>query len=562
MKRPLYGRILCATLLFGACTPGRQTADTLVRCEKAVASAPDSVMRALKAIAPENLGGRAAQARYALILAEAGDRTGHADANDSLLRVAWNYYREHPQEIRRQCKTLYYQGRDKLRRGDKPGALRLFLEVEEKIRQIDEPYYTGLLYLRIGEVYHAELNFIRAYRYCREARDRFLRAERPRETAEALLAMTSAALRMRDLQRARRDCTLALELADELHDDTLVRRSLSLFATLYVVSETERIPEDLLHRIETAACCDSTSAGLCTRAQVHLLRGNPDRALRDLQQAEERHPDCEELPILSYTAFRAETAAGHYPEATCAIHRFIYLNDSLTRAALHTSAGMIEKEYFRERSAFADYRMRSRRITERIVAAAILLVLLLAGLIVRQRLRLQRSRTERGLQLLREARDEYRKLAEYIMEKRHTESRLRSMIASRFEVIDRLGKTYYERENTTSGQLAMARQVKQLIDGFAENGEMLEELEQIVDEAHDGAMRKLRNDFPRMKEADTRLLCYIFGGFSPQVISLFMEESVANIYARKSRLKSRIRHSDSPHKEFLVALLEGSSDRC
>ena len=147
-------------------------------------------------------------------------------------------------------------------------------------------------------------------------------------------------------------------------------------------------------------------------------------------------------------------------------------------------------------------------------------------------------------------------MAESLAEKHDTESRLRSMIASRFDIVDRLGKSYYERENTVSGQAAVARQVKQLIDGFAEKGEMLAELEQMVDEAHDGAMRKLRADFPRMKESDLRLLCYIFGGFSPQVISLFMEESVANVYARKSRLKSRIKASDSPHKGLFTALLE------
>ena len=49
-----------------------------------------------------------------------------------------------------------------------------------------------------------------------------------------------------------------------------------------------------------------------------------------------------------------------------------------------------------------------------------------------------------------------------------------------------------------------------------------------------------------MKESDCRLLCYVFGGFSPQVISLFMRDSVANVYARKSRLKSRIKARTSP----------------
>ena len=223
---------------------------------------------------------------------------------------------------------------------------------------------------------------------------------------------------------------------------------------------------------------------------------------------------------------------------------------------------MIEKDYFREQAAFADYRMQSRRTGERVAVAALLVLLILIGMVIRQRMRLQRERNGRSLQLLREAREEYRQIAESMVERNDTESRLRSMIASRFEIVDRLGKSYYERENTASGQAAMARQVKQLIDGFAENGEMLAELEQMVDEAHDGAMQKLRADFPRMKEADARLLCYIFGGFSPQVISLFMEESVANIYARKSRLKSRIKTSDSPHKGLFTALLEQPSGGC
>ena len=147
-------------------------------------------------------------------------------------------------------------------------------------------------------------------------------------------------------------------------------------------------------------------------------------------------------------------------------------------------------------------------------------------------------------------------------QKNHDEARLKGIIASRFDIVDRLGKTLYERENTASGQAAMTREVKRLIEGFAENGEMLQELEQIVDMAHDEVMQKLRSNYPKMKEADIRLLCYIFGGFSPQVISLFMEESVANVYARKSRLKSRIKASDAPDRELFLSLLGTVSDGC
>lgn len=561
MMRPfIYGALL---LLFSGCSGGGiRLAETLSHAEKIVAEAPDSVLRLLRELPTDALRSRELRARYALLQAEAAERAGTPNNNDSILRIAWEYYRKHPHEIRGICKTLYYRGQSRLRQGDKPGALRLFLEVEEKLRPIDEPYYLGLLYLRIGGVYRAELNFVRAYRYYRDARDLFIRSDAARQTTEAQLGMTVSALRMRDLGRALRDCSMALERADELRDDTLVRRSLALFATIYTVAESERIPDDLLRRIEASIRSDTSAAECCTRAQTFLLRNRPDSARYYLQQAEALDPDDDMQSMIEYTAYRVETRAGRYRDAARMIDRFIFLNDSLTRTALQASAGMIERDYFRERAAFADFRMQNRRLGERLVAAVVLLLLLIAGLILRQRIRLHKERNERYLLLVREAEAEYRNLARSLQQRDRDEARMKGLIASRFDIVDRLGKTLYERENTVSGQAVMTREVKRIIEGFAENGDMLQELEHIVDMAHDGVMRKLRRDFPKMKESDVRLLCYIFGGFSPQVISLFMEENVANVYARKSRLKSRIKASEAPDRELFLTLLGTVSERC
>ena len=556
MRHPLYASVLLLLLSLTACN--RDTAQSsrrLAEAESIVVEAPDSALNLLQSLDGSSLRNRAERARYALLHAEASERAGLEVDNDSLLRIAWDYYSQHPNEIRGICKTRFYQGRNRLRKGDKPGALRMFLETEEQLRKIDEPYYMGLLYLRIGGVYRAELNFVRAYRYYRDARDLFIRAGATRQTAEALLGMTASALRMQDLTRARRDCTMALELADDLHDDTLVRRSLGLFSTIYTVSENERIPNDLLQRVEASVRRDTSAAAHCTLAQTQLFRHRPDSARRYLEEARLQHPDPDLQAMIEYTAYRVEARAGQYREAARKIHRFIYLNDSLTRAALQTSAGMVERDYYREQAAFADYRMQNRRTWERVVAAALIVVVAIAGLLIRQRMRLHKERNERYLLLVRDAEAEYRNLSRRLEQQDHAQARMKGLIASRFDIVDRLGKTLYERENTVSGQAAMTREVKQLIEGFAENGDMLQELEQIVDMAHDEVMQKLRRNYPKMKEADIRLLCYIFGGFSPQVISLFMEESVANVYARKSRLKMRIKNSDAPDRELFLELL-------
>ena len=252
MKPTFCGVLMLLGLLTGCSREYTQTADTLDRAEKIVKETPDSALCLLQDIRTDALGNRSQRARYALLCAEASERAGLETDNDSLLRIAWNYYSARPNDIRGICKTRFFQGQNLLRRGDKPGALRMFLEIEEMLRPYDEPYYLGLLYLRIGGVYRAELNFVRAYRYYRDARDLFIRSGATRQTAEALLGMTTSALRMQDLGRARCDCTMALELADDLHDDTLVRQSLGLFATLYTVSENERIPNDLLQRVDSS----------------------------------------------------------------------------------------------------------------------------------------------------------------------------------------------------------------------------------------------------------------------------------------------------------------------
>lgn len=119
------------------------------------------------------------------------------------------------------------------------------------------------------------------------------------------------------------------------------------------------------------------------------------------------------------------------------------------------SAGMVEREYFQEQSAFAEYRMKNRTILE---ISSIIIVILLSGIawyIIRQRMRLQRERTDRYLLLVEEANSEYKALTERMEGQRNTENHLKGLIASRFNIIDKLGKTYYERENTSSQQAAM-----------------------------------------------------------------------------------------------------------
>lgn len=375
----------------------------------------------------------------------------------------------------------------------------------------------------------------------------------PLEETEATLDMAAATFNSKDMEKTMRLYSAALDLADEHKYDKLAKASLTNLASLYVVSGKKQIPHDLLQRIEFSARQD-TVYGYHTLVDVNLLKNRIDSARYYLALAETHSTDIRDMADLQYTAYRIEAQAKNFEKATKKIHHYIYLTDSLTRSNMQFSAGMVERDYFKERSKFAEYRMKNRTTWEITIASVIFLIIGVAYYTIRQRLRLQRERTDHYLLLAEEANAQYKTLTEHMEGQRNAEIHLKGLIASRFDIIDKLGKTYYERENTASQQAAMFHEVKQIITDFAENNAMLQELELIVNTCHDNAMEKLRNDFPSMKETDTRLLCYIFVGFSPQVISLFMKDTVANAYARKSRLKSRIKSAETANKELFLAL--------
>lgn len=541
---------LLIVLSFTGCY-NRELDSRLDKAEALLQNKPDSALHILQQLSPG--GGQAEQAKYALLYSTALDKNHIKTTDDSLIRQAWNYYKHHPKKLRNQCKTLYYWGRIKLRAGDKPGALRLFLKIEEKLKNTNESYYTGLLYRQIGEVYYEQMNYSRAYHYFREARNNFRQSDNIREETESTLDMAAAAFHSKDIEKAMRLYSAALDLADEQKNNNLAKASLTNLASLYVVSGKRQIPHDLLQRIELSARQD-TLYGYHTLVDVNLLKNRIDSARYYLKLAEANTTDIRDMADLQYTAYRIEAESKNFEKATENIHRYIYLTDSLTRANMQFSAGMVEREYFQEQSAFAEYRMKNRTTLEIISISIIILLLGISYYMIRQRMRLQHERTEHYLLLAEEANSEYKALTERLEGQRNTETHLKGLVTSRFNIIDKLGKTYYERENTSSQQIAMFQEVKQIITDFSENNEMLQELELIVNTCHDNAMQKLRADFPAMKETDIRLLCYVFVGFSPQVISLFMKDTVANVYARKSRLKSRIKSAETTNKDLFLSL--------
>lgn len=255
---------------------------------------------------------------------------------------------------------------------------------------------------------------------------------------------------------------------------------------------------------------------------------------------------------MNYLSFQIETADGNPTAAKTAIEKYIELSDSVSRLALYQSATAAERKFYKEQSEFADYRLQVRTYVGILIFILIGAAIFLIVYIFRQRIRRKQFEIGRYMAAVDHLRRSESRIISQLERTKGMESRLKQLALSRFEMLDNLGRAFYERENTQKQQAEVYRQVKSFMSRLSSDPAAKKEMEEIVDTVNDNIIAKLRAQFPRFKASDIDLLCYIYAGFSAPIISLLTGDSVANVYNRKSRLKSRIANSDTPGKDLFL----------
>ena len=95
-------------IALSACNDSSKLA-TIHQAEKLMQEQPDSALRVLQTINRHSLRGKTL-ARYALIYSIAQDKSGLDVTNDSLLRIAHEYYSQHPGDSL-YARSQYYMGK-------------------------------------------------------------------------------------------------------------------------------------------------------------------------------------------------------------------------------------------------------------------------------------------------------------------------------------------------------------------------------------------------------------------------------------------------------------------
>ena len=132
---------LLLVLVLSACTDSRKL-ETIRQAEMLMQEQPDSALHLLQGIDRHTLRGKTL-ARYALIYSIAQDKSGLDVTNDSLLRIAHEYYSQHPNDSL-YARSQYYMGKYLWLTAQTDSAYSCLLKAKAASEE-EKDYYTAYL---------------------------------------------------------------------------------------------------------------------------------------------------------------------------------------------------------------------------------------------------------------------------------------------------------------------------------------------------------------------------------------------------------------------------------
>ncbi len=539
-----WAYIILVVFLMSRCAIDDHIRVILDDAESIMADYPRKALEMVRTIDVYKLRSNGIKARYALLYSMALDKNYIDETDDSLIRIATDYYLNKGGATDKFL-SLYYLGRVQQNSGNHIQAMLTFLEAEYSGLQTEDSYLLGLLYTQMASIHSKHYDYKNALFYNEKA---YLCYSKTQHTAHINYAIFDMGVANYNLQQYEKSLELynsALEMAVERKDTALQSLCFSNLALTYsatsdfdkVKSALEQKADNLNKRLSLKDCC--------CMAEYYTEAGKIDSAKSYIEQARLLINNRLDSAHIYYASYFVNEKTGNFREAAGNLRSILAIQDSVTRGVLHQSLVVAQRDFFQEKSELNAYKL---KITKVYWIAAIIIIVLSVSLVIYYLRNVIKANNIEAMRYME-------KILEFQASKERMLEQLRELFKERFALVDELCSTYYERHTTKSEQIAIFNKVKGIIESFATDKSTKKQLEDLVNLYNENVIEKLKTQIPDTTDSEIELFCFLFAGFSPCTISIFINDRIQNVYTRKSRLKKKIAKSNVPDKERFLILL-------
>lgn len=555
--RTVIYTLLLATLCMGC--GGSLSMRQLEQLEARVNDAPDSVLTVLTATDMPRWGER--RALYALLTVQAQDKSYIDVADDSLISIATRYYDRRGPALRR-LQAFYYHGRVYANAGLIHEAMTAYTRAKEFVDEVDAPYSVGLLYLQMGVLYGNDYDYQRALESMGKALNHFEKAGKERLQYIAKRNMGLSHLNMLQFPQAEALFYESLSWGEAHNDTYIIYSCIDQLLRLYDATENIEALESLFMRYPVNTLVQNTATHSII-AHYYAAKGDKVAAEEALTQAWRMSTTAEDTANLWNKSFLVGKLLGDKDLALRSHEHLFAHQDSVFRITLRQPLIASQLSHYQNRLEVEELRNLNYRYLMGIAALVITIVAIAVWMLYREAFRKKEVQIKRYMDTADQLRvtlyhkeEELGRVTDALQQQATDTATLQQRIASLFKeqynLLDELCTTYYENPKDELRSNHIFEQVRNTIDSFSSD-EGYAKLEAIVNDGCNDAIARLRRELPKFKEADFRLLCYFCAGFSIQAICLFTQEEPKKLWVYKSRLITRIKNSDAPSKDIILA---------
>ena len=565
--RTVIYTLLLAALCMGC--GGRLSMHELEHLEARMNEVPDSVLAVLTATDMPRWGER--RALYALLTVQAQDKNGLDVADDSLISVATRYYDRKGLPLRR-LQAFYYHGRVYANAGLKHEAMTAYTRAKEFADKVDEPLPVGLLYAQIGVLYGNDYDYPQALEYIENALIHYEKSGKERLQYIAKRNIGQCYLNMLQFPQAEPLLKEVLEWGEAHNDSYIISSALDLLLCLYDATANAEALDSLIMRYPIDVL-PQNAATYGIIAHYYALREDKAVAEDALDYAWNICIAAEDSIMLWQKSYQVYKALDSPYDALHSHEQLLAHQDSVIRITLQQPLIASQRDHYETRLKVEELRNQQQRYLMRGAAVIVLMVAVALGIYIRNCFRRKQEELNEYMELAEDLRHTLYNKEESIgriseelqlshaqlddLRERvdahegsvaHMQTQITELFGTYSRLLNNLSETYYENQGSKS---AIFKQLDKEIKRISE-GNMITELEAILNTNLDNIMARLRAELPYLKEKDYTFLTYLYARFSGKTIATFMRLERNHIYQIKYRLRDEIKASDAPSKDFFL----------
>lgn len=540
----IYMTVALVTVMTAGCRPSAN--DTILdRAESLMFDHPDSALAILRdSIDAATLPcGSERQARYALLMSQALDKNYIDTDNDSLISIATTYYKE-SDDKRSKMLAYYYLGRVKDNGDSVAAAMLSYLPALDLAQEAHDDYWIGLISREISHLYTLSYDGSGQLRYARLSHEHMRRTGLHSYTCSTLAALIQALL---DKTEANESIALGKQLIDSIDKygaEKYRRTANHLIGKGYLMLKDYKGAIPYLEAVcatKNAPYTDTAYLGVAYNAV-----GRTDEAKKLLSQID--NINTLEGAWLRYEYYKDRNAKKELE----ALKILDDHEDKKFSKLFSSDLPSITLDKYNRDKELARLEASEQRMKLWLVITLSIIAITILIILFSRSYRRQRAEIKRNIGIA----DNLREILSVNNNHTHQEREIiKELLASKYELIDNLCNELYQKKSSNIKR-KISDEVSAILLSLSPDGTLGKQLERQANRFYNGIMGNFRRDFPDLRDSDYFLFLLSVWGFSMTAVTLLLnEEKIELVYNRKSRLKARIKRSDSPNADQYLSYL-------